>query len=121
MGPVINLVGLPDATSHGKGLHRGTIALWLIFMSLPQAIIFSLIIVRAAQGRKYPKVQTSILGSLQFVRRSQVTTVRRPDTTISHDEHGIVQVDLESGELHYQQDGSGSNIIEKTNVVKAEV
>lgn len=76
---------------------------------------------RAAQGRKYPKVQTSILGSLQFVRRSQVTTVRRPDTTtVSHDEHNIV-VDLESGDLQYQQAGSGSNIIEKTDAVKTEI
>ena len=85
-----------------------------------QAIIFSLIIVRAAQGRKYPRVQTSILGTLHFVRRSQVTTVRQHDSAATHEEPGFV-VDLESGNLPCAVGGSASDIAEKKEADHLEV
>lgn len=84
----------------------------------PQAITFSWIIIRAAQGRTYPKVNTSILGgSLRFMRRSRVSgtgtgmaTVRtdngrsHSDGVIAGDEGrgfrsfgGVAEIDLENG------------------------
>ena len=79
---------------------------------LHQAIIFSLIIIRAAQGRKYPKAQSTLLGTLQFVRRTHVATTATQEA-YTRDDTSEIRVDLESGSAEYPQSGSGTSVVEK--------
>ncbi len=111
-----------DASPHGKiytPLNFRNIVLTLSGIYL-QAIIFSLIIIRAAKGRQYPKVHTSILGTVQFVRRSAQTTTTRHDTTGVYATHGDtilsesqheVRLDLEAGAAQYYERSSSRSVM----------
>ncbi|KAF7798028.1 hypothetical protein EIP86_009240 [Pleurotus ostreatoroseus] len=94
---------------------------------LPLGKIINIIV---ESGKKYPKVQTSIMGTVQFVRRTGQTTTMRHDTTNLYESRGDthlsegqheVRLDLEAGVAHYyKQSSSRSVVIEKVADEKPE-
>ncbi|EIM81954.1 uncharacterized protein STEHIDRAFT_171577 [Stereum hirsutum FP-91666 SS1] len=100
----------------------------LDFMPHLMAIIFSLIIIRAAKEKTYPKTHTSMAGTMQFMRRSRTTGVTtttdvHPDsslatrdggridgTTYDDDSSDEMRADLERG-LTTSLNKSGDGIV----------